>query len=442
MSIRSRPSNAAALPDRAPIAGEPQLLGSAAVYVTANVLSSAIPFLLLPVLTRVLSPADFGMVAMFSVVQTMLLPLTGLSTKQAVAAHFFAPGGRSSIARFLTTCLILTVVSSAGLALVMLPTRAALASITQLSPGWLLVAVAAAAAQFIVLLTLALWQARGNAVRFGVFQVLHIATNVGLSLLFVLSLELGWEGRVLGQVSALALFAALGVLALWSASDLGWPPRADHAREALAFGLPLVPHGLAAAVTVVADRFLLTGMLGVEQTGLYTAALQIAMVLALAVQAFNRAYQPWLLGGLQQDAAGFRRRAVQGSYLYFLFLAAAAAAIGLAAPVIVRVLLGDGFQSAAAFIPYLAFGAAFGGMYNVVANYLIRSRRTAWLSLASVISGAVNIVGSILLIRLNGALGAAQAFMLAQLILFLLTWWFASRAHAMPWCSAFGSRRA
>jgi O-antigen/teichoic acid export membrane protein len=440
MSTLARSTSAADVHDRMPVAGGAGLFESAAVYGAANVLSSAIPFLLLPVLTRVLSPADFGMVAMFSVLQMMLLPLVGLSSKQSVAAHVFGGGG--NIARFLTTCLILTAVSSASLALLMLPARDLLSSVTHLPSGWLLVAVAAAGAQFVVLLTMAVWQARRNAVRLGIFQVLEAATNVGLSLLLVLIVGLGWEGRVLGQVGSLVLFAALGVLALWSASDLGWPPRGDHAREALAFGLPLVPHGLAVAVAMVADRFLITGMLGVEQTGLYTAALQIAMVLALAMQAFNRAYQPWLLGGLQQDSAVFRRRVVQGSYLYFLFLAAAAAIVGLAAPWVVRILLGKDFQSAATFIPFLAFGAAFGGMYNVVAHYLILSRRTAWLSLASVISGALNIVGSILLIRHYGALGAAQAFMLAQLTLFLLTWWLAGRAYAMPWRSALGSRQA
>jgi O-antigen/teichoic acid export membrane protein len=440
MSTLSQPTAVVDARDRTPVASAPRLFESAAVYAAANVLSSAIPFVLLPVLTRVLSPADFGMVAMFSVLQAILFPLVGLGTKHAVAAHFFSPGGDT--ARFLVTCLALTAVSSASLALLMLPFRDFLASMTFLPAGWLLVAVAAAAAQVVVMLTLALWQARRSAVRFGIFQVLQAATNVGLSLLFVLSLGLGWEGRVLGQVGALVLFAALGILALWSACDLAWPPRADHLREALAFGLPLVPHGLAGAAAMVADRFLITAMLNVEQTGLYTAALQIAMVLALAVQAFNRAYQPWLFGGLQQGSAAFRRRAVQGSYVYFFFLAAAAAIVGLAAPSIVRVVLGEGFQSAATFIPFLAFGVAFGGMYNAVANYLILSRRTAWLSLASVVAGAVNIAGGILLIRHNGALGAAQAFMLAQLTTFLLAWWLAGKAYAMPWRSAFSSRRA
>jgi O-antigen/teichoic acid export membrane protein len=241
---------------------------------------------------------------------------------------------------------------------------------------------------------------------------------------------------VLGQVAALVLFAAIGILGLWSASQLDWPPRADHAREALAFGLPLVPHGLAAAATVLADRFLITALVDVEQTGLYTAALQISMVLALAVQAFNRAYQPWLFAGLHQSDSRFRLRVVRGSYLYFVFLAATAALIGWPAPMLVRVILGARFQGAAEFIPFIALGIAFGGMYNIVANYVILSRRTAWLSCASLISGALNIVGGILLIRRSGAIGAAQAFMLSQAVLFLLAWCLAARAYPMPWRSA------
>jgi O-antigen/teichoic acid export membrane protein len=190
MSILSQSTSPVDSQDPTPVAGEFRLFESATVYATANVLSSAIPFVLLPVLTRVLSPADFGMVAMFSVLQILFLPLAGLSSKHAVAAHFFGPGG-SDITHFLTACLLLTTVSSAGLALLVFLFREVLTSMAHLSANWLLLAVAAAAAQVVILLTLALWQARRNAVRFGVFQVLHSATNLGLSLLFVLSLGLG-----------------------------------------------------------------------------------------------------------------------------------------------------------------------------------------------------------------------------------------------------------
>ena len=42
------------------------LVGNAAIYTLANVTNSAIPFLLLPVLTRVLSPEEYGLVTIFA----------------------------------------------------------------------------------------------------------------------------------------------------------------------------------------------------------------------------------------------------------------------------------------------------------------------------------------------------------------------------------------
>jgi len=52
----------------------PKLMTAAMVYGIANLIIAAIPLLLLPIFVRVLNPADFGQIAMFSVVQAMLLP--------------------------------------------------------------------------------------------------------------------------------------------------------------------------------------------------------------------------------------------------------------------------------------------------------------------------------------------------------------------------------
>ena len=417
------------------------LFRSAALYTAANAVSGAIPFLLLPVLTRVLSPVDFGIVAMFSTVQMLLAPLIGLSMKSAVTARFFH-GGAGGLTPFVTTCLLLVPITVLLTGLAIWPARHVVAALTQVPAGWLLVAVLGAAAQFIVSVQLALWQARRMAARFSALLVLQSATNVGLSLLLVLGVGLAWEGRVLGQTAALVIFATVALLALRSARDLGWPPRLEHAREALAFSLPLVPHGLGSAVTAVADRVLITNLLNVEQTGLYMAAMQISMVLGLIADAFNRAYAPWLFAGLKQDTPGFRERVVRGAYLYCLAAAGFALVLGLAAPLIVRLVLGESFHASAAFIPYLAVGFVFGGMYLVAADLILYSRRTSRLALATVLSGIANILLSFTLISYNGAVGAAQAFMLSQAILFLTTWRLAQGALPMPWWPLRANTRA
>jgi O-antigen/teichoic acid export membrane protein len=144
MSVIPRPASVTAERDAWPATNGLQLFGSMAVYGAANVLSGAIPLLLLPVLTRVLSPADFGLAAMFSVVLAMLVPVVGLGTKHAFMVRFFGEHG-GDMGHFLTTCLTLTAASSALLALLVLPFHRVLTAVTQLPAGWLLLAVAAAA---------------------------------------------------------------------------------------------------------------------------------------------------------------------------------------------------------------------------------------------------------------------------------------------------------
>src|SRR5438067_1618929 len=61
-----------------------QLFGDAATYTVGDILNRLFPFLLLPVLTRYLTPAEYGTFVMFQVVVNFLLPLVGLNVEAAV----------------------------------------------------------------------------------------------------------------------------------------------------------------------------------------------------------------------------------------------------------------------------------------------------------------------------------------------------------------------
>jgi O-antigen/teichoic acid export membrane protein len=407
-----------------------ELTRPTAIYFIANALSGGIALFLLPVLTRVLSPSDFGLVALFATVQTFLFPVVGLSTSGFITRQYFDQ--RQAMPTYLTTCLAIMVASSGCVVVAFWFSRAALADVTGLPVPWLFVSILAAAAQFTFMVGLSFWQASGRAVRVSTFLIFQSVIIAGLSLLLVIWAQLGWQGRTTGQVVGLSLAAALGLLLLGNERCLGFPGIAQ-ARAALAFGLPLVPHGLAGATLAVADRLLLANLMSFEHVGLYAAARQIAMGLALVIQAFNRAYTPWLYGELSAaDAPERGRRVVRVSYGYFLALASLAFVVGIASPWIALV-LGDTFRASAVLLPYLAAGVVMTGMYNVLAGYLMFTRRTGELSGITIFSALLSVAATILLVRSNGMIGAAQAFMLTQAALFLMTWWRAQRAHPMPW---------
>ena len=86
------------------------LFRSAGVYGTSNVIERAIPFLLMPVMTRFLSPSDYGVVAMFAVLVSLASPLVGLNLPGAIHRKYF---DRENIdfAAYVSNCLVVVVFS-------------------------------------------------------------------------------------------------------------------------------------------------------------------------------------------------------------------------------------------------------------------------------------------------------------------------------------------
>lgn len=414
--------------------GNSFLTGSA-VYLFSNILNAAIPFALLPILTRYLSPAEYGQVAMFQTLMGALAAFIGLSIAGAAGRKYYDNQSSSEmLGDFIGCCVqILLVTSLLALVLVWVA-RASLSEWLGLETQWLLLAVLVTAASVINQLRLGQWQVRKQAKQYGVLQVGSSLINVLLSLLLVVAWQQGADGRMSAQVWAAGLLALLawwllkrdGLLRLWI-----WRPA--YVKEALRFGVPLIPHVGGIFLLSAVDRFFINSRLGLEEVGVYMVAVQFAAALGLVFDAINKAYVPWLFERLTRNNSTEKRQIVRFTYLwYFIILFGAGCAFWLG-PWIVTFVAGESYAKAGEVIGWLALGQVFGGMYLMVTNYIFYSKRTGLLSLATITSGFVNIGLLLLLIPLLGIEGAAIAFCIAMALRFILTWWVAQMRHPMPW---------
>jgi O-antigen/teichoic acid export membrane protein len=414
------------------MSGARTILGPALIYVVANVLTAAIPLLLLPLFTRVLSPEDYGRIAMFGVVVQLLGALAGLSVHGAIGVRFF-DRDTMDFPRFVGSCLAVLAGSLLLVLAIVALTLPLLETFTKLPGPWLLVAVAVSGANFVVQSQLAIFQSAGQPIRFGALRLTQAALDLGLSLVLVLGLGLAWQGRAAGVAIAAAAAAALALAMMRSGGWLRLPGTRDYARQAIKFGLPLVPHAIGGLLIASVDRFMISNILDVGSAGIYLVAVQIGLVLNLVTDAGNRAFAPWLMRSLKQRDADLDLAVVRLTYVGFGVLLALGLVMGLAAPALLSVLVGEQFRSAGPVVIYVTVGQAFGGMYYLVTNYVFFAGKTGKLAAVSLTSGLFNVGLSYVLLTTRGLEGAAQAFMAAQLLLFVGTWWLASLTHPMPW---------
>ena len=405
------------------------------VYMFANVLNGAIPFLLLPVMTRHLTPTEYGVVGMFQLLMTAFAAFVGLSVPNAANRKFFDQDKGIDLPSFIGSCIQVVGASTLFCLLLVMTFKKELAALTGVPQTWVLVAVLTSGVNVISLIRLGQWQVRNQSLAFGTFQVGMGLVNIGLSLYMVVALKNGFEGRLLGQTIAIVGFAMIAAILLSRENlfRLTWRP--DYVKAAMRFGVPLIPHVLGLIILSMVDRIIITNVLGLQHVGIYIVAVQLALALGIVTDAVNKAYMPWLYRKLRQGNHDTNRRVVAGSYIYFLLLLVAAFFIWFIGPIFVPWFAGEAYREAGYILGWLAFGQAFKAMYMTVTNYVYYSQRMSKLSMVTVISGVLHILLVLSMIELYGLVGAAVAFASSMAIRFLATWILANHLHAMPWCT-------
>lgn len=410
------------------------LIAGSAVYLASNIFNAAIPFALLPVLTRFLSIEQYGQVAMFQMMASALNAFTGLNTHGAANRKYYDNEiNHHQMGKFIGTCVYILSVTSLLILLVVQVFKNTLASWTGLEPRWMYMAVLVSAAGFIANLRLGQWQVRRQATRYGSFQVSRSLADMLLSLLLVISFSMGAGGRIVAQTWIVAIFALFALFLLQRDKLLKLSRRPHDVREALRFGIPLVPHILGIFLLSAVDRFVIHTQLGLGKVGIYMVAAQLAMGMAIVFDAINKAYVPWLFERLQRNREADKKQIVRWTYVYFVTALLVACLAFVFGPFVVPFVAGAQYAQAGKLVGWLALGQGFGGMYLMVTNYIFFSKRTGLLSIATIISGLVNVALLILLVKLYGLHGAAIAFAISMALRFALTWSVAQRRHPMPW---------
>lgn len=410
------------------------LATGAATYLISNIINSAIPFFLLPLLTRHLSPSEYGEVTIFQTCFTALTAFTGLSTQGIANIKYYNNNlNKSELKETIVACIQILLISTLIIFIGATQFSNSLSDWLNLRVEWLYWAVLISSLSFLIQLRMGQWQVRKQALAYGGFQVSQSFINVILSIIFVIALNTGANGRVNAIVITQCIFGATAIALLKKDNLLSFSFSARHIKEALAFGVPLIPHMAGIFLLNSVDRIVINGELGLDQAGIYMVAVQLSTAMAIIFDATNKAFVPWLFEKLQNNDTHEKQKIVRYTYIYFSIALLIALFFSITGPSIVKLIAGEKYAEAGSAIGWLALGQAFVGMYLMVTNYVFFSKKTGLLSAATIVTGLLNVLLLSILVKSFSLKGAAIAFSASMCIRFLLTWWIAQKQHPMPW---------
>lgn len=411
------------------------LIKSSSIYTICSFINAAIPLILLPILTTRLSPSDYGIVAMFQLVVAIIYPLIGLNLEGAISRKYYDKDN-SDFSAYIGTCLVIFIIALFIISLLLLGFIDDISKVSQIPEKWVKYVVIVASCQFLVTLLLAIFQIKVQPTKYGSLQISQTLFNIGLTLYLVIILNKTWEGRIRAQIITGLVFAIVSILILIKAKLIKFKIRKVDILHALRFGVPLIPHALGGILFTAIDRFFLTNLIGLEQTGNYSVAYQLGAVIGLLTVSVNNAFVPWLFENLNKNSQIIKEKIVKGTYLYFLFLVIIAILLLLLFPLIIEIFVGKSFTDLNTYITLIVFGFVFQGMYYMVTNYITYANKTYLLAIITITIGLLKIPITYFSILWFGAIGASFSYCFTFFLFFISTWILSSIVYKMPWILA------
>lgn len=405
-------------------------------YSGVNIINASVPFLLLPILTRYLSPSDFGILSLVQLLMALTFPIVLNAQSLITIEYSNLPVNKfqkliSSIlffafAGFVVLELGFYLLSDYIYEYFFLPDRLLL-----FIPVFLLF-------QVIPMLIPFIFQAKKQPFNFGKFKISLTIFNIGLSLFFVMYLNYGWEGRLWGIVGSFALFNLIGLYMLKKIDLLSFTVDKDIIMQVFKYSIPLVPHAVAAVLISGSSRFFLGDIMGVKEVGIFAVSFQVASSIFIVMSSINLAWSTNLFERLnKKPTIEIKCQIIKQTYQIMLFMVIVVIAFLVLNQFFFHVFIDESYHSGMFLSRILAIGFLFQGFYFMFTNYIFYSKKTKYLSFITLGSSLIVVLSNFYLITYIGILGAAYAVVISYVVLCLLTAYFANRLVPMPWLLGF-----
>lgn len=414
---------------------QPQQVKAGAYYLGATVLDSLVPFITLPLFTRVLLPEDFGALALAQVYALIVGGLANFGMATAYNRNYFeyCEDKKKTGELFFTTIgfvgmvsavlMLLTFIFQHGLAKLVLRTydRSEL----------LLWALAANILINLRLFFLTYLRNMERPKQYVMNTLCLTVLNLALSLYFVMIVKAGVAGILCGQVLASALIL-LGLLVQFLRElPAGWNTKL--LKEELGIGAPTVPMAFFSVVSNHFDKYLLGLLATLDGVGVYSIGQKIANLNFTFTTSLQNVFSPQVYKKMFSGTEGSKKEI--GVYLvpFAYIVCFVALLVILFADEILRVMAGPSFASAADIVIILTLFYTVLFFAKINGDQLIYAKKTHLTTMLVMGAALLNVLVNIPFIQKWGAEGAAWATLLARSVAGVVIFIVAQRFFKIGW---------
>lgn len=382
------------------------LINNTAIIGIGSALSKLIVFILVPIITRELSPDEYGMSELIVNTVNLLVPIFTLVIFEAIL--------RYTLDKETNTQEALAV----GLRVTMVGIMILLPMVFLVSLLWKnYFAILSFLGLYLMsaLKNCLVYYARGEN-RFAIITSVSVIEGIirlGLVILLVCIYNQGLSGYIMGMFCSglignllYCFLLRVDILALLRIRNV------DLEKKMILYAIPMVFNSIGWWVNNVSDRYMLTFFSGISLVGIYSVSYKIPGILNTIVDVFMQA---WKISATTEYEKG-RVGHYDKGYRAFLFSSIFICTILICfSKVFSGILFGAEYQEAWRYSSILIIAFLFNGLSGYLGTIFTAVKKTNYIAYSTVVGAVLNIILNLLFIPQYAAMGAAVATMISNI---------------------------
>jgi O-antigen/teichoic acid export membrane protein len=401
-----------------------RLAKASLIYGGGAAVNRFMSFLLLPVFTAYLTPADYGVSSILGFIAFFVYPVFSLGFGTAIGLCYFDSKETRYREAVIWTSLIILVASTLFMIIgaSLFDTWISQISFQSAAYNRLIVISIIGTGASIATIPLGLsLQLEDKAFSYAFASIVGSTASIGLMILFVVGLSRGIVGLV--EATALGQVITVLVFAFFVLPRIPYKFSSAIMKKLLRVGLPVIPGFAFVFILQYGNRYILQYIGSLDVVGIYTVGFNIGMPMGMAVGAFQSAWTPFFLSFVdkQNEARALFGKLFTYYVLGFGFLTLL---FFLGAKPVVLLMTQPPFYSAFIVVGCSALAQFFIGVYSMLLPGAYFNKETHIVTSLQAGAAIISIMSNIIFIRVFGLIGAGIGLALGVSAMpIFLHWW-------------------
>lgn len=404
------------------------LVKNTSLYTIGTIIPQAAGFILLPIYTHYLSPADYGIVNSMAVLGAFISIFFTLCLETSIFRLYYDYNSDKEKKEFLGT-LVIAILIIAIIILTLLFSLNKYVGLLYKSIPFYPFYSYTILASFIGIFSLIPKQylmLKGKAGYFVTLSISQFILNAGLILWYItVKLEgpLGYfKGNLFSQIILLPLFIILSI----RFTTLKFNYR--YFKNAIFYSLPLIPAIMTGWVLSFSDRVFIERYFNLTDVGLYSLGYKIAGVAGLLTSSFALAYSPVYYKLANSPDQNIAKKALyKYNHIYLLIVIISCFIISFLSKEVIGIFLDIKYHSSWIFVPLVSISLFFSQASWLNSNSFQQSKKLKVNMYFSMIFSLLSIILNFILIPLLGPLGATFTLIISMCAAFSISYYYTKK---------------